>query len=132
MLLVHLLQILTALDKDLIHELDVRSVKYLSKMAQQANLTFHRYRKVPLFGSATIRRFSSNVSKMSNMAVRNFEDLLQVCTRNDFHISLRISFVVVFHPSLRWSSTHPSQSNSYESPFHHVTLAWACKVPHAF
>ncbi|KAG2105838.1 uncharacterized protein F5147DRAFT_775151 [Suillus discolor] len=44
---------------DLIHELD------------------RRYRQVPPFGPATIRRFCSNVSEMSNMAVWNFEDLLQ-------------------------------------------------------
>ncbi|KAG2059281.1 hypothetical protein BDR06DRAFT_979903 [Suillus hirtellus] len=59
MLLLHLLRILCALDKNLIHELD------------------KRYRQVPPFGSATIRRFSSNTSEMSNMAARNFEDLLQ-------------------------------------------------------
>ncbi|KAG2339571.1 hypothetical protein BDR05DRAFT_891592, partial [Suillus weaverae] len=59
MLLVHLLRILTALNKDLVHELD------------------RRYRQVPPFGPATIRRFSSNTSEMSNMAAQNFEDLLQ-------------------------------------------------------
>ncbi|KAG2155200.1 uncharacterized protein EDB93DRAFT_1247691 [Suillus bovinus] len=59
MLLVHLLRILTALDKDLINRLN------------------ERYRKVPSFGPAMIRLFSSNVSEMSNMAARNFEDLLQ-------------------------------------------------------
>ncbi|KIK46533.1 hypothetical protein CY34DRAFT_62856, partial [Suillus luteus UH-Slu-Lm8-n1] len=59
MLLVHLLRILCALDKDLINELD------------------KRFRQVPPFGRATIRRFSANTSEMSNMAARNFEDLLQ-------------------------------------------------------
>ncbi|KAG0695162.1 hypothetical protein DFH29DRAFT_1005685 [Suillus ampliporus] len=59
MLLVHLLRILTTLNKDLIHEVD------------------RRYRQVPPFGPATIRRFSSNTSEMLNMAARNFEDLLQ-------------------------------------------------------
>ncbi|KAG1832562.1 hypothetical protein F4604DRAFT_1945993 [Suillus subluteus] len=59
MLLLHLLRILCALNKDLIHELD------------------KRYGQVPPFGPATIRRFSSNTSEMSNMAARNFEDLLQ-------------------------------------------------------
>ncbi|KAG1857827.1 hypothetical protein F4604DRAFT_1931350 [Suillus subluteus] len=59
MLLLHLLRILCALNKDLIHELD------------------KRYRQVPPFGPATIRWFSSNTSEMSNMAARNFEDLLQ-------------------------------------------------------
>ncbi|KAG2740831.1 hypothetical protein P692DRAFT_20689050, partial [Suillus brevipes Sb2] len=59
MLLIHLLRILCAFNKELIHELD------------------RRYRLVPPFGSATIRRFSANTSEMSNMAARNFEDLLQ-------------------------------------------------------
>ncbi|KAG2051212.1 hypothetical protein BDR06DRAFT_890275, partial [Suillus hirtellus] len=36
-----------------------------------------RYRQVSPFGSATIRRFSSNTSEMSNMAAWNFKDLLQ-------------------------------------------------------
>ncbi|KAG1842190.1 hypothetical protein DFJ58DRAFT_732177 [Suillus subalutaceus] len=59
MLLVHLLRILFALNKDLVHELD------------------KRYRQVPSFGPATIRRFSANTSELSNLAARNFEDLLQ-------------------------------------------------------
>ncbi|KAG2072207.1 hypothetical protein BDR04DRAFT_1127720 [Suillus decipiens] len=46
MLLVHLLRILTTLNKDLIHEVD------------------RRYRQVPPFGLATIRRFSSHTSEM--------------------------------------------------------------------
>ncbi|KAG2062392.1 hypothetical protein BDR06DRAFT_868502 [Suillus hirtellus] len=79
MLLVHLLRILTALDKDLINKLDERSARYFT-VAFQAKLTFDRYRKVPLFGPATIRWFSLNVSKMLNMAAQNFKDLLQVCT----------------------------------------------------
>ncbi|OJA16859.1 hypothetical protein AZE42_09971 [Rhizopogon vesiculosus] len=59
MLLIHLLRILFALNKELIHKLD------------------RRFRLVPLFGPATIRRFSANTSEMSNMAACNFEDLLQ-------------------------------------------------------
>ncbi|KAG2335546.1 hypothetical protein BDR05DRAFT_898217, partial [Suillus weaverae] len=35
------------------------------------------YRQVPPFGQATIRQFSANTSELSNMAVRNFEDILQ-------------------------------------------------------
>ncbi|KAG1732431.1 uncharacterized protein EDB91DRAFT_1251784 [Suillus paluster] len=44
---------------DLVHELD------------------RRYRQVPPFGPATIRQFSVNTSELSNLAARNFEDLLQ-------------------------------------------------------
>ncbi|KAF7326767.1 hypothetical protein MVEN_02595700 [Mycena venus] len=36
-----------------------------------------RYRQVPTFGRATIRRFTNNVSAMKKLAARNFEDLLQ-------------------------------------------------------
>ncbi|KAG2055217.1 hypothetical protein BDR06DRAFT_982075 [Suillus hirtellus] len=59
MLLLHLLRIICALNKDLIHKLD------------------RRYRQVPPFGRVTIRRFSANTSELLNMAARNFEDLLQ-------------------------------------------------------
>ena len=38
-----------------------------------------RYRQVPTYGRATIRRFSENASAMKKMAARNYEDLLQVC-----------------------------------------------------
>ncbi|KAG2142779.1 uncharacterized protein EDB93DRAFT_1088702 [Suillus bovinus] len=69
MLLVHLLRILHSSNKDLIHELD------------------RRYRQVPPFGRATIRRFSANTSEMSNMATQNFEDLLQV--RATLNLGLR-------------------------------------------
>ncbi|KAG2737753.1 hypothetical protein P692DRAFT_20883262 [Suillus brevipes Sb2] len=59
MLFIHLLQIIVAYDKSLIHRLD------------------ERYRQTPTFGAATIRKFSSNASEMKCMAARNFEDLLQ-------------------------------------------------------
>ncbi|KAF7359835.1 hypothetical protein MVEN_00708900 [Mycena venus] len=36
-----------------------------------------RYRQVPTFGQATIRRFTNNASAMKKLAARNFEDLLQ-------------------------------------------------------
>ncbi|KAI0069257.1 hypothetical protein BV25DRAFT_1867060 [Artomyces pyxidatus] len=36
-----------------------------------------RYRQVPTFGRATIRRFSDNASAMKKLAARNYEDLLQ-------------------------------------------------------
>lgn len=33
---------------------------------------------VPMFGRDTIRKFSSNVSDLTKLAARDFEDLLQV------------------------------------------------------
>ncbi|KAG2052328.1 hypothetical protein BDR06DRAFT_983179 [Suillus hirtellus] len=60
MLFIHLLHIISAQDKDLIHQLD------------------KRYKQTPTFGAATIRKFSANSSDMSCMVARNFEDLLQL------------------------------------------------------
>jgi hypothetical protein len=37
-----------------------------------------RYRDIPTFGRDTIRKFVKNVSGMSKLAARDFEDLLQV------------------------------------------------------
>ena len=37
-----------------------------------------RYRDIPTFGHDTIRKFVKNVSGMSKLAARDFEDLLQV------------------------------------------------------
>ncbi|KAG2091349.1 uncharacterized protein F5147DRAFT_780033 [Suillus discolor] len=59
MLFKHLLRIISAHGKSLIHTLD------------------QRYRQIPMFGPATIQKFSTNSSKMKRMAARNFEDLLQ-------------------------------------------------------
>ncbi|PPR03767.1 hypothetical protein CVT24_007510 [Panaeolus cyanescens] len=36
-----------------------------------------RYRRIPTFGVSTIQRFSENVSAMTKLAARDFEDLLQ-------------------------------------------------------
>ncbi|KAG5639975.1 hypothetical protein DXG03_002044 [Asterophora parasitica] len=44
----------------------------------------YRYRQVPTFGRATIRRFSDNVAGLKKLAARNYEDLLQVCNNNIF------------------------------------------------
>ena len=44
----------------------------------QANPFSDSYRKIPTFGSDTIRRFTTNVSELKKLAARNFEDLLQV------------------------------------------------------
>ena len=41
---------------------------------QQLN---YRYRRVPIFGRGTIRRFHKNASAMKRLAARDFEDLLQ-------------------------------------------------------
>lgn len=60
-----------------------------------------RYRQVPPFGPATIRRFSANTSEMSNMAARNFEDLLQVHLGDHSHLCSWTNFVQVFYSCLR-------------------------------
>jgi hypothetical protein len=38
----------------------------------------NRYRQMPLFSQATIRKFTNNVSEMKKLATHDFEDLLQV------------------------------------------------------
>lgn len=38
-----------------------------------------RFRSVPTFGRDTIRRFHTNVSALTKLAARDFEDILQVC-----------------------------------------------------
>ncbi|KAG1820998.1 uncharacterized protein BJ212DRAFT_1478103 [Suillus subaureus] len=58
-LFIHLLCIILAHDKSLIHKLD------------------KRYRQTPTFGQATIQKFSANSSEMKWMAAHNFKDLLQ-------------------------------------------------------
>ncbi|KIJ07352.1 hypothetical protein PAXINDRAFT_121100, partial [Paxillus involutus ATCC 200175] len=57
--LMHLLRILFAAGGDKIQDLN------------------KRYRQIPTFGRDTIRRFGSNVSDLSKLAARDFEDLLQ-------------------------------------------------------
>ena len=37
-----------------------------------------RYREMPPFGHAVIRKFGNNASAMKKLAARDFEDLLQV------------------------------------------------------
>ena len=51
-----------------------------------------RYRDIPTFGRDTIRKFVKNVSGMSKLAARDFEDLLQV-----YHL---FSFAFKFIPCL--------------------------------
>ena len=80
-LFVHLLRILHAADKDLVHELDRRYVSW--PLAYNSQLIFvltYSFRQVPTFGADTIRRFSNNVSELKKLAARDFEDLLQVGT----------------------------------------------------
>ena len=71
----------------------------------------HRYRQVPSFGRDTIRRFSRNVSELKRMAVRDFEDLLQVSAlvftlpRSATRMAYCIHYLVVCHPGLCWPPT---------------------------
>lgn len=76
----HLIRILYATDKSLVHELDRRYVNSYYRNVTQSLTTLRRYRQMPTFGGDTIRRFSSNVSEMKKMAARDYADLLQVCS----------------------------------------------------
>jgi hypothetical protein len=78
MLFIHLLRIISAQDKGLVHELDRRyGVSPCATCLLQLTSPI-RYRQTPTFGPAIIRKFSANSSEMKRMAARNFEDLLQV------------------------------------------------------
>jgi hypothetical protein len=80
-LFIHLLRILQAADKTLVHELDRR---YVGHHLQRtfcfivANVSPNSFRQMPTFGADTIRRFSNNVSELKKLAARDFADLLQV------------------------------------------------------
>ncbi|KAJ3529674.1 hypothetical protein NMY22_g8899 [Coprinellus aureogranulatus] len=39
----------------------------------------YRFRRVPNFGTSTIRNFANNTSEMKKLAARDFEDILQCC-----------------------------------------------------
>ena len=43
-------------------------------------ITHFSFRMVPTFGLDTIRKFNNNVSGMKQLAARDFEDILQVCS----------------------------------------------------
>jgi len=79
-LFIHLLRMLNAIDKALIHELDRRCVvnQSLGKLLIDCLSSALSFRQVPSFGRDTIRRFSSNVSELKKLAAHDFEDLLQV------------------------------------------------------
>ena len=45
--------------------------------------SYTSFQMVPTFGRDTIRKFSANVSDLSKLAARDFEDILQVCGSSD-------------------------------------------------
>jgi hypothetical protein len=77
MLFIQLLQILEVQDKGLIDELDWRYISGIC-IIHTADPLMTRFRQIPTFGPATIRKFSANSLEMKQMAARNFKDLLQV------------------------------------------------------
>ena len=77
MLFVHLLHMLSAVNPNLLHELDERYV--VEPIYSLMTVDYcHRYCQVPTFGRDTIRKFRASVSELKKMAARDFEDLLQV------------------------------------------------------
>jgi len=74
----HLLRLLDASKKSIVHELDHRW-DFLNWSATSVWIDKRfSYRQVPSFGRDTIRHFRSNSSEMKKMAARDFEDLLLV------------------------------------------------------
>jgi len=75
--LTHLIRLLYEVGNDAVQEFNARYVLYLLVILN-SQLTMVRFRLVPTFGHDTIRKFSSNVSGLTKLAARDFEDILQV------------------------------------------------------
>jgi len=74
-LLRHLVRMLESLKGTQIQELNWRYAAQTSHYSANSKL---RYRQIHPFGRDTIRRFWYNVSDLSQLAARDYEDLLQV------------------------------------------------------
>ena len=75
--LTHLIQLLYEVGNDAVQEFNARYVSYFL-IILNFQLKIVRFRLVPTFGHDTIRKFSSNISGLTKLAARDFEDILQV------------------------------------------------------
>ena len=89
-LFTHLIQIQTEKGVKYISELNQMYVSHWLKILW---LNHYRYRCVATFGRGTIHKFKANVSEMKKLALRDFEDLLQVCISTSLLIGLNIRSV---------------------------------------
>jgi len=67
-----------------------------------------RFRLVPTFGRDTIRRFSSNVSGLTKLTARDFEDILQVrdTPMDIFPLDLTLRISALSQSLMDYSLTH--------------------------
>jgi hypothetical protein len=87
-----------------------------------------RYRQVPPFGKGTIRRFKGSPSAMRKLAARDFEDLLQVRTRQHLD-GITYHLHTVRSPGLRGLTTHTEGEHIVEdSPIRPRYVARLCKT----
>jgi hypothetical protein len=82
--LTHLIRMLHAMvgGQDLIATLDERYCVYIVVPQDASTNRLHRFHSMPTFGRDTIRKFPGNVSELSKLAARDYEDRLQVCTHS--------------------------------------------------
>ncbi|KAI4293738.1 hypothetical protein K525DRAFT_214235 [Schizophyllum commune Loenen D] len=73
---------------DILHEFElgvwqsvlIHLIRMLESLGGDILQTFNaRFRQIPTFGHDTIRRFERNVSSLTRMAARDYEDILQSC-----------------------------------------------------
>ena len=133
--LTHLIRLLYEVGNDAMQEFNARYMLYFLVILN-SQLTMVRFRLVPTFGRDTIRKFSSNVSGLTKLAARDFEDILQVgdSLNNVFlwfslifsvqYLSLMVSFL---------NHTIPSSSTSCSNLLHGMPSAnFACILRQCF
>ncbi|KAI0308839.1 hypothetical protein OF83DRAFT_1072926 [Amylostereum chailletii] len=101
------------LTNDLLHEFElgvwkntfIHLLRLLFAMGgTRVNELNKRFHNTPAFGRETIRPFTHNTSAMKQLAARNFEDILQVCTNSsslDLGLLLTLQTFSVLSPCSR-------------------------------
>lgn len=101
---IHLMRILYAAGGTVVQQLNYRYLHM--KLVLTLTEFSYRYRRVPPFGRGTIRQFHKNASAMKRLAGWDFEDLLQVCSKDPLvHVPLMMESSV-HCPSSRVSCQH--------------------------
>lgn len=79
-LITHLIRILHTVGEDAVQQFNARFALVSIRRSPLSDCSIcSRFRKVPVFGRNTIRRFTVNVSELPQFAAHNYEDVFQVC-----------------------------------------------------
>ena len=74
------------------------------------------------FGHDTIRKLPKNVSELSKLAARDYEDILQVRVTTTAQKPL-IDYIQVLNPGIRWSISQRGQQEHRRTPVSACYLA---------